>query len=174
LENTPQAFDATLGLRRVRGDVGDAKLLEGAAKLSGFALASKLLFDGPMVIFANEDAVAVSVEGQRYAEARKQAAQQVEIAFGGLGGEESGGKNLPGGIVLNPQGGQLGATALEPVMRTAIEQDDFALASRTDTALAMGWRRLRGGPRLEERSRRRKVSRLSEKASCSVSFSWRW
>jgi hypothetical protein len=45
LKNAPEAFDPALGLRRVRRDVGDAELLEGAAELGGFAFASELFFD---------------------------------------------------------------------------------------------------------------------------------
>ena len=115
-------------------------MLEGATELGGFALAGELFFNGPMVIVANEDPVAVSVQGQRDAAARKQAAEQVEIAFGGLGGKEASGENFPSRIVLKAEGGQFRATAFEPVMGTAVKQDDFPLASRAQAALAMSGR----------------------------------
>jgi hypothetical protein len=136
LKNAPEAFDAALGLWRIRGDVGDAELLEGAAELSGFAFTSQLFFHRPMVIVANEDTVAIPVQGQRDTEARKQAAEQVEIALGGLGGKEPGSEDFPGGIVLKTQSGKCGSAALQPVVGTAIEQEHFARASRMHTALA--------------------------------------
>jgi hypothetical protein len=82
-----------------------------------------------MVIVANEDTVTVPIQGHRDAEARKQAAEQAEIAFGGLGGKESRGENFPGGIVLKTESGKPGAATLKPVVGTAIEQDHFAWAS---------------------------------------------
>ena len=100
LKNAPETFHAALGLGDVGSDVGDAELIQGAAELGGFALASQLFFDGPMVIVANEDTVAIPVEGQGDAEARKQAAEQVEIALGGFGGKEPSFENFASGIVL--------------------------------------------------------------------------
>jgi hypothetical protein len=38
LEHAPEAFDAAFGLRRLRGDEGDAEFAEGAAELRGLAL----------------------------------------------------------------------------------------------------------------------------------------
>ena len=129
LKNAPEAFDTALGLRRVRRDVGHAELLEGAAELGGFAFASQWFFDRPMVLVANENTVVIAREGHRYAEARKQAAEQAEIAFAGLGGKEPRGENFPGGIVLKTESGKSRAATLEPVVGTAIEQDHFAWAS---------------------------------------------
>jgi hypothetical protein len=80
--------------------LGDAELFLGAAELSGFAPASQLFFDGPMVIVASKDGVAISVERHWKAVARKQDAEQMGIAFGGLGGKESRRWDLSGGVVL--------------------------------------------------------------------------
>ena len=90
LQHTPEAFDATFGLRRLRGDEGDAELREGAAELSGLALTSEFLFERPMRIAANEDTAAIAVESGGDAAAAEQALQQVEIACGGFCGEELG------------------------------------------------------------------------------------
>ena len=100
LEDAPEAFDAALGLRTVGSDVGDAELLEGAAELGRLTLAGELFFHRPVVIVADEDTVAIAVEGQGNAAARKQAAEQVEIAIGSLGGEEFGFQDAAGGVVL--------------------------------------------------------------------------
>ena len=106
----------------------------------GWRWPAQFFFDGPVVIVANEDAVAIAVEGHRHAEARKQAAEQVEIAFGGFGGKERSCENFAGGVVLKTESGESGAAAFEPVVGAAIELDHFALASRTQAALAMSGR----------------------------------
>ena len=80
LQDAPEAFDAPLGLRTLRGDVGDAELFEGAAELSGLALAGELFFDGPVIVVAHEDAVAIAVETEGDTEAAQEAVQQAEIA----------------------------------------------------------------------------------------------
>ncbi len=101
LQHTPEAFDATFGLRRLRGDEGDAELREGAAA------------------------------------AAEQALQQVEIACGGFCGEELGRENFSGSIVLHAQSGEARAATFEPVVRAAIELQEFAFARGAQTALAM-------------------------------------
>src|SRR5258708_14282442 len=58
LEGAPEAFDATLGLRTLGRDVGDAELLRGAADLRGLAAAGELFFHRPVSVVAHEDAVA--------------------------------------------------------------------------------------------------------------------
>src|ERR1019366_1137294 len=100
LQHAPETFHAALGLGAVGSDVGDAELIQGAAELSGFALASQFFFDGPVVVVANEDAVAIAVEGQGDTAVREQAAKQVEIALGGFSGKERSFENLAGGVVL--------------------------------------------------------------------------
>ena len=64
LQHAPETFDAAFGLGRLCGDEGDAELCQGAAELSGLALAGELFLDGPVVIVANEDAAAIAVEGE--------------------------------------------------------------------------------------------------------------
>ena len=110
---------------------------ESAAELSGLAFAGELFFDGPVVVVADEDAAAIAVEGERDTVAAQQAAQQAEIAVGGFGGEELGGQDFAGGIVLHAQSGEPRAAAFEPVVRRAVELHQFAFASRAQTALAM-------------------------------------
>ena len=51
------------------GDIGDAELLECAAKLRGLAAAGELFFHRPVIVVAQEDAVTISVEAERYAAA---------------------------------------------------------------------------------------------------------
>ena len=52
LQHTPEAFDATFGLRTAGSDEGDAELFEGVTELSGIALAGELFGDGPGVVIA--------------------------------------------------------------------------------------------------------------------------
>src|ERR1700674_3144905 len=68
LKGAPQAFDAALGLRGLGGDVGDAELLQSAAELGRLAATSELFFDRPVIVVADEDAMAVAVEAERDAE----------------------------------------------------------------------------------------------------------
>ena len=138
LKDTPEAFDAAFGLRRLCGDEGDAELRESATELGRLALAGEFFFERPVGIVANEDATAVAIEGGGDAEAAKQALEQVEVAFGGFREEELGGKNLTGGIVLHAENSEAGAAALEPVVGAAVELDEFSFTRRAQTALAMG------------------------------------
>src|SRR4029453_18063784 len=50
LEGGPQAFDATLGLGRVRGDVADPEVPQDLAELGGMLRALELLLKGPVRI----------------------------------------------------------------------------------------------------------------------------
>ena len=84
-----------------------------------------------MVIVAHEDAAAIAVESDGDAEAAQQALEQAKIAFGGFGGEELGGEDFAGGIVRQTQNGQVWATTFEPVVRGAIELQEFTIASDT-------------------------------------------
>src|SRR5713101_4847250 len=54
LQHTPEAFDATFGLRRLRGDEGDAELREGAAELGRLTLAGKFFFQRQVGIVSDE------------------------------------------------------------------------------------------------------------------------
>src|SRR5271155_1805613 len=140
LEDAPEAFDPTFGLRRVRRDEGDPQLLERAAELGGFAPPGQFFLPRPAVIVAHEDGAAISVESQRHSEAPEQALQQVKVALGRFGEEELGGQDFAGRVVLHTQCGELRAAALQPVVRRAVELHQFALAADTQTALAMSGR----------------------------------
>ena len=45
LQHAPEALDAAFGLRTLRGDEGDAELLQSATELSGLALAGELFVE---------------------------------------------------------------------------------------------------------------------------------
>ena len=137
LEGAPEAFDAALGLRTVRGDVGDAELFEGAAELSGLPFAGELFFDRPVVVVADEDTVAITIEAERNAVAAQQAAEQTEIAAGVFGGEELGAKDFAGGVVEESEQGELGTAIFQPAVEAGVEQKHFAFTSASQTALAM-------------------------------------
>src|SRR5437899_12997200 len=103
LKNTPEAFDAAFGLRRLRGDESDAELLQGPAELRGLALASEFFFHRPVIVMVHEDAAAISVEGGGNAEAAEQALQQAEIACGRFSQQEFSAEELAARSVLHAQ-----------------------------------------------------------------------
>jgi len=138
LEHAPEAFDAAFSLRTAGSDEGDAELLEGAAELRGLSFSRELFFHRPEVVVADEDATVIAIKRERDAVAAQQLAKQREKAGGGFGGEELGGQDFSGGIVLHAERGQSRAAAFEPVMGGAIELDQFAFAGRSQTALTMG------------------------------------
>jgi hypothetical protein len=53
LKHAPKAFDAAFGLRGLRGDEGDAELLERATELRGLALAGELFVERPVIVVAD-------------------------------------------------------------------------------------------------------------------------
>ena len=137
LKDTPEAFDAPFGLWRLCGNEGDAELRGGAAELGRLTLAREFFFQRPAGIVSDEDAAAVAVEGGGDPEAAEQALEQAEVARGGFCGEELGGENFSGGIVLQAESGEERATSFEPVVSTAVELQEFSFARRAQTTLTM-------------------------------------
>ena len=117
LEDAPETFDAAFGLGTAGGDEGDAELLESAAELRGLTFSGELFFHRPEVVVAHEDAAVIAVKGEGSAMAAQQLAKQREIAESAFGGKELGGQDFSGGVVLQAEGGEARAAALEPVMR---------------------------------------------------------
>jgi hypothetical protein len=137
LQHAPEAFDAAFGLRAVGGDEGDGQLFQGAAELGRLTFTGELFLDGPVVVVADEDAAVIAVKSERHTVAAEQLFQQAEIAESGFRGEELGGQDFAGGVVLHAKSGELGAAAFEPVVWAAVELHEFAEARGTHTALAM-------------------------------------
>src|SRR5271169_2462340 len=147
LQHAPEALDATLGLRAVGGDEGDAQLFQGTAELSRLAFSGELFFHRPTVVMADEDAAVISVKSEGHAVATQQMAEQAEIAESGFRGEELRGKNLTGGVVLHPESGKVWAAPFEPIVGAAVELHEFAEPRGTHAALAMS-----GGTALSRRA----------------------
>jgi hypothetical protein len=103
----------------------------------GWRWPGELLVDGPVRVVASEDAAAIAIEGDGDAVAAQQAVQQSEIALGSFRGEELSGQDFAGRIVLHAQSGEQRAATFEPVVRGAVELDEFALTGRTQTSLTM-------------------------------------
>lgn len=59
------------------------------------------------------------------------------MAEGRFGGKELGGEDFAGSVVLQAESGEPWAAAFEPVVRRAVELDQFAFASRAQATLAM-------------------------------------
>jgi hypothetical protein len=77
-------------------------------RLRGFPATCELFFYRPVIVVANEDAMTIAVETERYAEAAQQAAEQAEIATCVFGGEEFGNGNFASDIVEEAEQGQRG------------------------------------------------------------------
>src|SRR5271169_120591 len=137
LQYAPEAFDAAFGLGTAGGDEGDAELFEGASELSGLTFSGELFFDRPEVVVADEDAAVIAVEGERDTAGTQELTEQGEIAGGGFGGEELGGQDFSGSIVLQAEGGEARAAAFQPIVGRDVELHQFAFASGSQTALAM-------------------------------------
>ena len=151
-------------------------MFESASELSGLTFSGELFFHRPEVVVAHEDAAVIAIKGERGTVATQQLAEQGEITERGLGGEELGGEDFTGGIILQAERREARTAAFQPVVGRAIQLYQFALASGSQTALAM-----RGSAAFAGRAqtglaqkRRRRVSRLREKPSTSQSFSQRW
>ena len=112
-------------------------MFEGAAELGGLAAAGELFFHRPVIVVANEDAVAVAIEAERYATAAQQAVEQVEIAARVFGGEEISDQDFAGGVVEEAEQGKLWAAILQPAVQAGVEQQHLAFASACQAALSM-------------------------------------
>src|SRR5579871_193882 len=137
LEGSPKTFDTALGLRSLGRNVGDAELFQCAAELSGLAVTGQLFLDGPMIVVADKDAVAITIEAERYAEATQQALEQSEIAASVFGGKEFGDQNFARGVVEKSEQGQLRAAIFQPAVKAGVEQNHFAFPGTGQAALAM-------------------------------------
>jgi hypothetical protein len=138
-----------------------------------------------MIVVANNDPIAASTQGHRDAKARNQAAEQVEIAFGGLGRKEAIGENSSGEFFRwhrpeNPEQSVWGRDlevsrgGCPRAKRSSLDEPSAPGAADDRWHGVRAALARRGGPIPAERSRLRKVSRLCERSSCSVSFSQRW
>jgi hypothetical protein len=120
LQHTPEAFDAAFGLRRSRGNEADAELGQRAAELRGLALASEFFLDTPVVVIAEKDAAAITVEGGGHAEAAEQTLEQAKITCGGFRGEELCCEDFVGSVVLHTESGETQATAFQPIVNVSL------------------------------------------------------
>jgi hypothetical protein len=140
LQHAPETLDAPLGLRALGGNEGDAQLIQCAAKLGGLAFSDEFFFDRPVVVVADENAAAIPVKGDGNAKAVENPLQESEVALRGFSGEELGGQDFVGGIILHTQSGEMRTTTLEPVVRGTVQLYQFSFAPRPLTALAMSQR----------------------------------
>jgi hypothetical protein len=127
LAGAPGALDAALGLGRVGGDLLNAELLENASQLGGGLFSGELFGQGPVLVVALKDGVAVAVEAERHAVGGNQGEQGAEIADGIFAFQlEVSGEDLAGGIVLKADEGKFGSTALEPIVAAGIGERHHA------------------------------------------------
>ena len=137
LKGAPEAFDAALGLRTLGSNVGNAELFESAAELRGLAAAGELFFHAPVIVVADEDAVAITVKTEGNAAAAQQAVEQAKIAARVFGGKEFGDGNFARGVVQEAEQGKLRAAIFEPAVKAGVQQQHLAFPSTCQAALAM-------------------------------------
>jgi hypothetical protein len=65
LQGLPEALDAPLGLRRMRGDEADAEVLQDPAEVRWGLGPGQFFRQGPVRVIADEDTQAIAVQGQR-------------------------------------------------------------------------------------------------------------
>ena len=125
LEGAPDAFDATLRLRRRSGDPGDTQLPEGAPDLGGIGAAAQLFIQRKRRAFAAlEDAVPIRVDRDREAMGSHQVAEQQQVAGGILAFAEDGPQDLAGGVVDCMKQDERGAAGLQPGVMAAVHLDE--------------------------------------------------
>ena len=115
-------------------------MIQGAAELGGLAFPGQFFFGRPVVVVADENAAAIPVKGEGNAKAAEKALQEPEIALGGFRGEELGGQDFAGGIILHAQSREIGTTTFQPVVRGAVQLYELSFVPRTPTTLAMSGR----------------------------------
>src|SRR5207302_10852656 len=127
MAGSPVAFGAALILRRVRGYLIDAELVESVSELSGSLFSGQLFGKRPVRIVALEDGVAIAVEAERDTMSGNHGVERAEIAESVFGFElEVSGQDLAGRVVLKAEERKLGAAAFEPVMTAGIGEHHHA------------------------------------------------
>jgi hypothetical protein len=121
LQRGPQALDAALGLGRVGGQIADAELVQHATQVRGGLPAGQLFGQRPVPVVADEEIEAIAVEGQGQAVLREQLLKERGVAVDVLGRPEVQGEDLARGVVDGAEQHELGAAALEPGERTAVD-----------------------------------------------------
>jgi hypothetical protein len=136
LQGGPPAFDAALRLRRVGGDVADAKIPEDLAEVGRMLRALQFLPERPVRVVPHEDAEAIPVEGHGQPVPCGEAAQQGEIAVQVFGGAEVEGHDGARRVVDGAEEEDAGAGA-EPVELAAVHQHEGAQAGPARAAGAV-------------------------------------
>lgn len=127
LEGSPEAFDASLGLRRTSRDLLDSEFVEGASDLGWELLSGEFFGHRPVGIVALEDAVAVAVKAEGHAVTVDELMKQAEVSDGVLGfWLKVGGHDAAGGVVLQAEQGEARAASLEPVVTAGIGEEHEA------------------------------------------------
>src|SRR3990170_8270454 len=127
LAGAKEPLDATLRLRALGGDPLDAEFLQSAGDLCGGGFPSELLLEGKWFgLTAVEDAVAITVHGDRDALRLRQGVQDLEVAMGILLVPEGGGEDLSSGVVHGHDDGEARTPVVEPGVGTAVELDEEA------------------------------------------------
>jgi hypothetical protein len=120
LEGSTLALDAALPLGREGGDGLRAQFLKDPSDVSREAYAGQLFLMAPVVIVAEESAVAVLIDGRGDSVPSQDHIQEFQIADGILLGAEQSSQDGPGRIVCGMEKARGGPLGTEPEMRTAV------------------------------------------------------
>jgi hypothetical protein len=140
LEGSTLALDATLPLWGEGGDGFRAQFLKDPSDVSREADAGQLFLMAPVVIVAEESAVAVLIDGRGDSVPPQDHIQESQIADGILLGPEQSAQDGPGRVVCGMEKARSGPLGTEPEVRTAVplhEESDLR-PPRTPAAVP-GW-----------------------------------
>jgi len=121
LEGAPEPLDAAFGLGRSSQEELDAELLEQPSKLSRPLSAGELLVKARFSVGrAEEDPMAIGIDGERNAFSLDRLAHQLEIPLGVFLLAKQGPGHLTRRVVDPAHQAEPGTAALEPVVATGI------------------------------------------------------
>jgi hypothetical protein len=142
LERAKEPLDTALGLGAAGGDPVDAQFRERAADLCGRGFPGQLLLEGerPLRLAPMEDAVAITVRGDRDALRLGEGVEDQEVAVSIFLIAKRGCGDLAGRIVEDRDERQPGSPLVEPGVRAAVELDEEAfLGHPLTTATVARW-----------------------------------
>jgi hypothetical protein len=140
LEGSPLALDAALSLRREGGDGFCAEFMKDPSDVSRETDAGQFFLMAPVIIVAEESAVAVLIDGRRDSVPPQDHIQESQIADGILLRPEQSAQDGPGGVVCGMKKARGRPLGPEPEVRTAVPlHEKPELGSSRTPAAVLRW-----------------------------------